>query len=219
MVDLSSELGSLQNDAFGAFGSTTSSTSFAIPSQGGGVASDVTALRGTVDAINTDTDQLSSAAALLGNASSADALDYVSLKTELLNAKDFLDIFAPWIATTTPHHVLVLLQNPSELRASGGFLGSYADVTIVDGRIAQVAVHDVADVDKGFAPDIVPPLALQSEAKLGRPRTPTGSLIFRRPHQRRSHFSSSRASMPCRPLRRQRLIRLLSACRSSLTAQ
>ena len=45
----------------------------------------------------------------------------------------FLDAFIPWLSSPVPHHVLVMLQNPSEIRPAGGFLGSYADITIASG--------------------------------------------------------------------------------------
>jgi hypothetical protein len=85
-------------------------------------------------------------------------------------AENFLNAFAPWLSdTTTTHHVLVLFQNPSEMRPGGGFLGSYADVSIRGGVITNVAVHDVADVDATFKQKIVPPVPLQLEETAWRP--------------------------------------------------
>ena len=96
-------------------------------------------------------------------------VDLFSATTRLRAANTFLDAFAPWLTDSAPHHILVLLENPSELRAGGGFLGSYADVTIASGTIADVSVHDIADVDANFPVKIVPPKSLWPEISKFRP--------------------------------------------------
>ena len=94
---------------------------------------------------------------------------YLSLKTQVESAKSALDAFLPWLSEPQPHHILVFLENPSELRAAGGFLGSYADVTIASGSITNIDVHDVADVDAAFTQKIIPPKPLQLEVSKWRP--------------------------------------------------
>jgi len=42
---------------------------------------------------------------------------------------------------------LVLLQNPSELRAGGGFIGSYGLITLENGKIKDLKIDDVYNVD------------------------------------------------------------------------
>jgi len=55
------------------------------------------------------------------------------------------------------------------MRPGGGFIGSYADLTIKGGAIQGVSVHDVADVDAAFKSNIVPPVPLQLEGSRWRP--------------------------------------------------
>jgi hypothetical protein len=62
-----------------------------------------------------------------------------------------------------------MLQNPSEIRPAGGFLGSYADITIASSTITGISVHDIADVDTAFTQMIVPPKPLQLEVSRWRP--------------------------------------------------
>ena len=186
LVLLPKEYEALQEDVFsatGAFAGTSSSTaiegSSSLASDASSspigigasstLSSDLIALQGTVDALDNDTDQMSSGIAQFGGSVSFDGQSYVALKSELHGARQFLDEVAPWVATSTPHHVLVLLENSAELRPGGGFLGSYADVTIASGTIADVAIRDVADVDDGFTQNIIPPLALQPEISRFRP--------------------------------------------------
>lgn len=56
-----------------------------------------------------------------------------------------------------PHRYLILLQNNNEIRAAGGFIGSYAIVDINDGYIEKLEVHDVYDIDNKFGGYIKPP--------------------------------------------------------------
>jgi hypothetical protein len=55
------------------------------------------------------------------------------------------------------------------MRPGGGFLGSYADVSINNGAITNIAFHDVADADLAFKQKIEPPAPLQLEETAFRP--------------------------------------------------
>jgi hypothetical protein len=54
-----------------------------------------------------------------------------------------------------PHSYLILLQNNHELRATGGFIGSYALVDMNDGAITKMDAKDIYQTD-GQLKDIVP---------------------------------------------------------------
>ncbi len=166
LASLSGQIDAVKSDLF-VFASAGSTGS---PQDGqSNLVSDLNAARITLAAIDTDTNQLSSAASFMGSSSPLSGNDYISLKTQLAGAESFLDAFVPWLATSTPHHVLVLLQNPSEIRPAGGFLGSYADITLASGTITDVSVHDIADADVAFKQNIVPPKPLQLEVTRFRP--------------------------------------------------
>jgi hypothetical protein len=156
---LSTELSNIESSGF----------SFLTSGDGTGFIADLTSLRGTIDQLNNDSTALSGAASFAGGLSPQDGALYLSLQTELASAKNFLDAFVPWLSEPGAHHLLVLLQNPSEIRPAGGFLGSYADITIASGTVTNVAVHDVADVDTTFKEKIIPPVPLQLEVTNWRP--------------------------------------------------
>lgn len=63
---------------------------------------------------------------------------------------------------------LVLLQNNLELRPGGGFIGSYAKITFEKGRVADVKVDDIYNLDGGLQDIIEPPSELRSD--LGQSR-------------------------------------------------
>ncbi|MBI2062537.1 MAG: DUF4012 domain-containing protein [Candidatus Yanofskybacteria bacterium] len=56
---------------------------------------------------------------------------------------------------------LVLFQNPSELRPTGGFPGTYGVITFKDGKLQDFKVDDVYNLDGQLQELIVPPLQLQ----------------------------------------------------------
>jgi hypothetical protein len=161
LATLSNNMANIENDAFGFVSQSGSST----------LVADLTSTRNTLAAIDADTKQLSGAAtAYFGTGSQAGGSSYLALTTQVEGAENFLNAFVPWLSdASTTHHILVLFENPSEMRPGGGFLGSYADVSIQGGAITNVAVHDIADVDATFAPKIVPPTPLQLEEIAFRP--------------------------------------------------
>lgn len=56
---------------------------------------------------------------------------------------------------------LVLLQNSMELRPTGGFIGSIALVTFLDGKVSDLSVEDVYTADGQLKGHIDPPLAIR----------------------------------------------------------
>jgi nucleoside-diphosphate-sugar epimerase len=58
---------------------------------------------------------------------------------------------------------LVLLMNNLELRPGGGFIGSYAKLTFEKGRIADIKVDDIYNLDGNLKDVITPPADLKSD--------------------------------------------------------
>lgn len=105
--------------------------------------------------------------------------DILSLKTQSIDLQNFLKDFIPWFSSNDAHHVLILFQNPSEIRPTGGFLGSYADVLIKDGNIQSVSLKDISEVDLAFKNKIIPPKPLQLEVSNWRPADANWFFDFR----------------------------------------
>jgi hypothetical protein len=57
--------------------------------------------------------------------------------------------------------VLVLLQNSSELRPTGGFIGSLAHLTISEGMLEDMKINDVYDLDGQLKGHIDPPTPIK----------------------------------------------------------
>ena len=62
---------------------------------------------------------------------------------------------------TGSHRYLVILQNSDELRATGGFVGSYAIVTLHEGMLEPISIEDIYDADGQFTGFIPAPPGVQ----------------------------------------------------------
>ncbi len=143
--------------------------------------------RDLLSQIRNESDVLSSNASnlerLAPGASSTFSHAYFPLRLDAANLEKFLGALIGWLTTNTPRpasggearpasggrHVLVMFQNPSEMRPAGGFLGSYADITVDQASLEGIIVRDIADADRTFTPNIIPPKPLQAEVTRMRP--------------------------------------------------
>ncbi len=73
----------------------------------------------------------------------------------------FLSAFIIWLSSPAPRHFLVFFDNNSEIRPGGGFLGSYADITISSSSISNIDVRDIYDPDGQLFLKTIPPAPLQ----------------------------------------------------------
>ena len=63
---------------------------------------------------------------------------------------------------------LVLLQNNLELRPTGGFIGSYAKLDFEAGRLTNIKVDDIYNLDGGLSEVIAPPAELKNDLGIER---------------------------------------------------
>ncbi|MCB9813017.1 MAG: DUF4012 domain-containing protein [Pseudomonadales bacterium] len=47
-------------------------------------------------------------------------------------------------------NIIVIFQNSDEIRATGGFMGSYAIIDINDGKVTEISIEDIYDADGQF---------------------------------------------------------------------
>jgi len=83
------------------------------------------------------------------------------LESNLSKFDDFLNIFLNIVGNEGPRHYLVLFQNNSEIRATGGFIGSYALLSVSGGQIENIEVKNIFDADGQLIVNVVPPKPIQ----------------------------------------------------------
>lgn len=74
---------------------------------------------------------------------------------------DYSKFLEDFIGTKGTKKYLILFQNPSELRPTGGFPGTYGVVTFKDGKLQDFKVDDVYNLDGQLQELIIPPVQLQ----------------------------------------------------------
>ncbi len=83
------------------------------------------------------------------------------IRTRLQTAERLLLLY-PYIAGfKEPLHLLVLFQNSTELRPTGGFIGSLMEVSIEDGVVSSMEVQDVYTVDGQLRGHVDPPTPIR----------------------------------------------------------
>lgn len=78
------------------------------------------------------------------------------------NVQEFLNSLISILTSKEQAHLLLLFQNSSEIRPAGGFIGSYADLTIKDGALNAFDVRDIYDPDGWVVKKVIPPKPLQA---------------------------------------------------------
>lgn len=93
---------------------------------------------------------------------------FLKLRTELPTALlgmrlllDHGDIFSDMLGKNGPRRFLFLFQNNHEMRATGGFIGSYAYLDVANGRVRNFFVDGIFNPDGQLKEDIVPPVPIQ----------------------------------------------------------
>lgn len=75
--------------------------------------------------------------------------------------KDYSKLFAPLLGAESTKTYLVVFQNSSELRPTGGFIGSYALIEIQNGKFKNTRVEGIYDADGQLTENVIPPKPLQ----------------------------------------------------------
>jgi len=72
-------------------------------------------------------------------------------------------LFPKLVAVDGVRNYLVLLQNNTELRPTGGFIGSFAKVTFEEGKLKKLNVNDIYTIDGQLAVHVEPPKEIKED--------------------------------------------------------
>ncbi len=124
------------------------------------------------DVLNQSLQKISRAAELVGqvgqnNLPKSNREAFVDLKSKLFaaqlalsNFKDVFDLSKNFLLGNKT--VLILFENNNELRASGGFIGTFGALKMRDGNINKIQVSSVYDLDGQIREKIKPPMPILS---------------------------------------------------------
>ncbi len=77
---------------------------------------------------------------------------------ELKEISQYLDILSTILGNNNPRKYLLLFQNNTEIRATGGFIGSFGVIDVFRGEISNLTVNDIYSSSWQLLEKIVPPL-------------------------------------------------------------
>ena len=84
------------------------------------------------------------------------------LSEDLVKAEQNLGSLISFLNVDSPRRLVLLFENPSELRPNGGFAGSYGELVLEKGSVKSLEVNDIYYPDKFLPLKVVPPLQLQT---------------------------------------------------------
>ncbi|MDD5710667.1 MAG: DUF4012 domain-containing protein [Candidatus Colwellbacteria bacterium] len=87
--------------------------------------------------------------------------DVESMNSQLAGLEEGLNVVINFLDTEGEKRIVLLFENHSELRPSGGFAGSYGELVLERGNIKSLEVNDIYYPDKFLVKKVIPPLQLQ----------------------------------------------------------
>jgi hypothetical protein len=107
----------------------------------------IQAVTASAQNIKNATGRLKSLTSYFGTLDSFVGDRYLLWSGKLYAVDEFLTELTALLSSETDRHVLLMFQNPSEIRPAGGFLGSYADLVVRQGVMQKLDVRDIYDPD------------------------------------------------------------------------
>ena len=87
--------------------------------------------------------------------------NYIYINLNISRAEKALDGLLSILKPSEDRHLLLLFQNPSEIRPAGGFIGSYGVATFNRGNLKNLQVDDIYNADRQTHLKLIPPKELQ----------------------------------------------------------
>ena len=83
------------------------------------------------------------------------------LKSAYSKLLSFSEVLPAILGYSEPKNYLLLFQNDEELRPNGGFIGSIGDMVVSEGKVAQLSIQDVYELDGQLRNHIEPPYVVR----------------------------------------------------------
>ncbi|TSD03747.1 MAG: Uncharacterized protein Athens071426_80 [Parcubacteria group bacterium Athens0714_26] len=121
----------------------------------------ISAIENLNSEINTQSRKLASLTPQMASFSNVIQKNYFDVSSGLYKTRNFIAAALSILKSPENQHFLLLFQNPSEIRPSGGFLGSFGDISLSQGSLKEIKVDDIYNADRQLNLKIIPPAELQ----------------------------------------------------------
>lgn len=88
--------------------------------------------------------------------------NYAPITYQIKDTNAFLQNLLTILKSPEPQHLLLMFQNPTEIRPAGGFLGSFGYLTFEQGNLKEIKIDDIYNADRQLDIKIIPPREMQS---------------------------------------------------------
>ena len=118
---------------------------------------DMKTISATDSALSAQSDQLGRDSGTLAGLIRPLTDKYMTINAHLAEAENFLDSLIALLQQPGEVHLALLLQNPTEIRPGGGFLGSFGDIILQGGSLEAVHIDDIYNADRQLTVSVLPP--------------------------------------------------------------
>lgn len=88
--------------------------------------------------------------------------NYLAINLNIYRAEEVLTALDAVLSSPKETKILLLFQNPTEIRPAGGFIGSFGYITLDKGSIKEIKIEDVYNADRQLNIKVVPPRELSA---------------------------------------------------------
>jgi len=86
--------------------------------------------------------------------------NYLSINLSIYRSKELVSALLSLLKSPGEIKILVLFQNPTEMRPAGGFIGSFGYITLSGGGIKEIKIDDIYNADRQLNVKFAPPREL-----------------------------------------------------------
>ena len=88
--------------------------------------------------------------------------NYLSITLNIYKAKELVAALNSIIKSPEDNKILLIFQNPTEIRPAGGFIGSFGYITINRGSVKEIKIDDIYNADRQLNINVAPPKQLSA---------------------------------------------------------
>jgi len=114
--------------------------------------------------------------------------NYLTINLNIYKAEEVLSAINSILKSTQETKILLLFQNPTEIRPAGGFIGSFGYITLNKGGIQEIKIEDIYNADRQLNIKVAPPRELSAITTTWGARDANWFFDFSRSAEKVSYF-------------------------------
>ncbi len=114
--------------------------------------------------------------------------NYLSITLNIYKAKESVSAINSILQSPEDTKILLMFQNPTEIRPAGGFIGSFGYITINHGSIKEIKIDDIYNADRQLNVSVAPPRQLSAIAPIWGARDANWFFDFPKSAEKVSYF-------------------------------